>query len=268
MDKWTIVGYGVGILFNIGFVAALRAKLYDSSVEFLKSGRLAWMLVFLLSFVEMAIAGKMEVLQKADTFMEILQAAAAYATATQAAYAGGKPVWNAAVKSGSVLKCLILAIICLVITAPAGAQVNFAPTIATTTIGMTQVSVMSPAVAQVDAIGIAQASIAAAPVMQINDPISSITEFIDKFGGKLIYLQSFKTHESCAAADISYKLWEPTKQITVNADLIGKFDDGLQCGFGASVDLNNLSSVLKVGIGWVPDYELSWYFQLVKWFGD
>ncbi|MFA5376457.1 MAG: hypothetical protein WC455_11995 [Dehalococcoidia bacterium] len=266
MDKWTIVGYAVGIIFNISFVAVMRAKLYDSTVEFLKSGRFAWFIVFLLSAIEMAITGGMEALKKPDAFMALLQAAAAYATTTQAAYAAGKPVWTAAVKSGNAVKCLILVLIAVMMTVlPTTAHADMT-TVYQAQIGMTQVSLAS-----VESVGQIELNIIQ-PIAQIDTSdggiIENVQDFIDKFGGKIIYLQSFKTKESCAAGDLSFKVYQPQKlpTFTFNADVIARFDDGIKLNPGASININQGNAVVQFGVAYVPDerYRTSWFIKLVE----
>ncbi len=92
MDIWTIIAYVLGILFNIGIVAAFRSKAIDKGREFLSSGRFAVVAVFLLCFVELLITGRFEALQNATAFLELIQQAATMTMATVGTHTAGKTI--------------------------------------------------------------------------------------------------------------------------------------------------------------------------------
>ena len=90
MDAWQIVLYVIGIIFNIGAVAAVREKGYQKCNEFLQSGRLAVVLVFLLCFLELLVTGKFEAFKDADKLIALLQQASTMTMATVGTHAVGK----------------------------------------------------------------------------------------------------------------------------------------------------------------------------------
>jgi len=96
MDWMQIVLYIVGIVFNIGAVAAIRGRAYERGKKFLASGRFAVIAVFLLCFAELLVTGRFEALQSQQMFMDLITQAATMALATTAVHAGGKTLAEAA----------------------------------------------------------------------------------------------------------------------------------------------------------------------------
>ncbi len=72
MDVMSIIGYLVGILFNIGIVASIRASAVEKGREFLSSGRFALLAVFVLCFLELLVVGRFEALQDSSSFIKLI----------------------------------------------------------------------------------------------------------------------------------------------------------------------------------------------------
>jgi hypothetical protein len=75
MTGWQIVGFIIGVIFNIAVVAKIRSGAVEKGQAFLASGRGAMVLVFVLCLVEQLVTGKFEALQNADAFLQLLNSA-------------------------------------------------------------------------------------------------------------------------------------------------------------------------------------------------
>jgi len=89
---WEIIGYTVGVLFNLAVVAGIRAKAYDAGTEWLQSGRFAVVAVFVLAFLELLVTGRFEALRDARTFADLIQQAWVLAGGSVGVHAVGKTV--------------------------------------------------------------------------------------------------------------------------------------------------------------------------------
>ncbi len=90
--NWTIVGYVIAVLLNIGVVAVVRDKAFAAGKNFLASGRFAFAAVYVLCFLQMLVVGGFEQLQDPAAFTALLKAAAAMAATTMATHAAGKTI--------------------------------------------------------------------------------------------------------------------------------------------------------------------------------
>jgi len=75
MDWWQILGYILGIFFNMGLVASFRLKAYDVGKGWLQSGRFAVAAVFALAVVELLVTGQFEALKDSAAFLDLLNKA-------------------------------------------------------------------------------------------------------------------------------------------------------------------------------------------------
>jgi len=92
MDIWTIVAYGLAVVFPMAVVAALRAKAVKWGQNWLDTGRFAVVAVWVLAFSELLIAGRFEALNNAADFVELLKTASTVAAAAVGTHTAGKTI--------------------------------------------------------------------------------------------------------------------------------------------------------------------------------
>lgn len=92
MDIWTIITYVLAALFNIGVVSKARSAAFNAGRSFLSSGRFAWIAIFILSFLQLLVAGQFAAFQDAKSFVELLQ----NASSATVAILGAHSIWKTA----------------------------------------------------------------------------------------------------------------------------------------------------------------------------
>jgi hypothetical protein len=105
-------------------------------------------------------------------------------------------------------------------------------------------------------------------------PLDSIGALLDKLDTRVVYLQSFEKSDLNGLAVVgNYPLFAFNAPpivggvATVNLDIIGFLDDGVDGGVGGSITLERVANVLNVGIGYAPrGYGWSGYIGVAKLF--
>ena len=246
-----VVGYIVGIVFNISVVAGIRSKFSDSGKRFLTSGRFAFGAVYLLCFLELLVTGKFVALDSAAAFVSLIQSAAVMATAAAGAHGAAKTTGlsNSLVKLifGGILFALILTVLCV----PVGAQVQ--PAVLGESIVLAPHVLEHPALAAVTV-----------------DPPEETNLITDSAAFSAAYAHSLKTNAQGVIGLVSLTVVEkplaPDKSIafTLNGAAV-PVDGEVRFGGGVGISLSSDNLTMGVGIAYLPrPYELSATLKLFE----
>lgn len=246
-----VVGYIVGILFNIGVVAGIRSRFSDSGKRFLTSGRFAFGAVYLLCFVELLVTGKFAAFDSAAALVSLIQSAAVMAWAAVGTHGAAKTTGlsSSLVKLifGSVLLALAFTALCV----PVGAQVQ--PAVLSESIVLAPPVIEHPALVTVTA-----------------DPPEETNLITDSTAFSAAYAHSLKTNAQgligLVSLTVVQKPLAPDKSIafTLNGAAV-PVDGEVRFGGGVGISLCSDNLTMGIGIAYLPrPYELSVTLKLFE----
>lgn len=243
--SWTVIGYIVGALFNIGVVAALRSKAANAGKQFLQSGRFAMVAVFTLCFVELLITGRFAALENSTAFVALLKQASVMTTATLGAHTASKTtgindLLLKLLSGGAVVAAVVGCLLLCGVATPARAQ---------------QSGVIAPAAIEKPAL---QSSF---PAAVENGQANLLEDMAASFSAA--YAHSLKTDAEGLIGMVGAKVAEmqlaPDRSVDISLNVAAVPTDGkAKFGLGASATLHSGNLNMGLGLAYLPEpYEWS-----------
>jgi len=87
--NWDVFAWVLAVLFNIGAVAGIRRRIKQAGERFLTRGRGAFVLLFVLTFLERLIAGHFAALDSPEAFIKLVQESLALVAAAMGLHVTG-----------------------------------------------------------------------------------------------------------------------------------------------------------------------------------